>query len=32
MTLKYWLDFLFLAALVSAVVWIGYLAWAYDRD
>jgi hypothetical protein len=32
MNLKYWLDFLFLIALVSAFCWLGYLAWVYDSE
>jgi hypothetical protein len=32
MTLLYWLHFVFLAALVAAVLWLGYLARVYDRE
>lgn len=32
MTLLYWLHFVFLAALVAAVSWLGYLAWVHDRE
>jgi hypothetical protein len=32
MSAKYWLDFVFLAALVSTVCWLGYLAWVTDRE
>jgi hypothetical protein len=26
-----WLHFLLLASLVATVVWIGWLAWMFDR-
>jgi hypothetical protein len=32
MTLLYWLHFVFLAALVATVAWLGYLAWVHDRE
>jgi hypothetical protein len=32
MTWLYWLDSLFLAALVSALIWLLYLARLYDRE
>jgi hypothetical protein len=32
MTWLYWLDILFLAALVSALAWLVYLARVFDRD
>jgi len=32
MSVKYFLDFVFLAALLSSVCWLGYLAWVHDRE
>jgi hypothetical protein len=32
MTLKYLLDFVFLAAFAATVVWLGYLARVHDRE
>lgn len=32
MTWLYWLDVLFLCALVSALGWLGYLARVADRE
>jgi hypothetical protein len=31
-TWLYWLHFVFLAALLSSVVCLGWLAWLHDRD
>jgi len=31
-TLLYWLDFVFLGGLVSALAWLLLLAWVYDRE